>query len=144
MGIGARVAAARRVGRYGRCSWNAATAGIKRRLRQGRFSRLEFCTFRDLANPNIGGHCGASVEFCRVSVQSRVVKNEAAISALLKRYITLITHLAALRPIFIFRWSSSDPLCATQKVQNSSLGYAQTIGVMVSYDVVGDQPEERG
>jgi hypothetical protein len=56
-----------------------------------------------------------------VSVQSRVVKNEAAISALLKRYITLITHLAALRPIFIFRWSSSDPLCATQKVQNSSL-----------------------
>jgi hypothetical protein len=42
---------------------------------------LEFCTFRDLANPRIGCHCGVSGEFWRVSVQSRVVKNEMAISA---------------------------------------------------------------
>jgi hypothetical protein len=57
--------------------------------------RLEFCTFRDRANPSIDGHCGAVNEFWRVSVQSRVVKNEMAIPALQQRYVTLYTPLAA-------------------------------------------------
>jgi hypothetical protein len=37
-------------------------------------SRLEFCTFRDLADPCMAGHCGVTNEFRRVSVQGRVVK----------------------------------------------------------------------
>ena len=41
--------------------------------------RLEFCTFRDLANPCISGLYVVSDEFCRASMQSGVFKNEAHI-----------------------------------------------------------------
>src|SRR6266545_179978 len=82
---------------------------------------LDFCTFRDLANPSIGGLCGTPEEFCRVSMQSRVVKIETAIAAMLQRYITLPLHFSALRPISVLSLALRDSLLATQKVQNSSL-----------------------
>jgi hypothetical protein len=48
-------------------------------------------------------------------MQGKVVKNEDAISALLERYITLITHLAALRPIFIF--SAGPPEARSERLR---------------------------
>lgn len=79
-------------------------------------ARLEFCTFRDLANPCIDGHCRAAGEFWRVSVQTRVVKNEMAIPALQQCYATLYTPFTGVRADFDpLRRSSRVARWATQK-----------------------------